>query len=145
MTQNSKQPESLKPDGELVIQTLAMPNDANVYGDIFGGWLVSQMDLGGAVLAHRRAQNRVTTVAIDRMSFIKPVFVGDLVCCYAKVLKTGRSSITVKVDVWVSRMRVGEIEHVTEGILTYVAIGDDRRPKTIDWTLTQKHHPINKD
>jgi len=127
--------DTVEPDGELVIQTLAMPADANVYSDIFGGWLVSQMDLGGAVLAHRRAQNRVTTVAIDRMSFIKPVFVGDLVCCYAKVLKTGRSSITIKVDVWVSRMRVGDIEHVTEGTFTYVAIGDDRRPKTIDWQV----------
>lgn len=121
------------PEGELVIQTIAMPNNANVYGDIFGGWLVSQMDLGGAILAHRRADNRVTTVAIDRMAFLKPVYVGDLVCCYASVFKTGRSSIAIKLDVWVIRMRVGKKEHVTEGVFTYVAIDEQGKPKPIAW------------
>jgi len=130
-TKNPKEPK--EPDGELVIQNLAMPANANVYGDIFGGWLVSEMDLGGAVLALRRAQNRVTTVAIDNISFLKPVYVGDLICCYAKVLKTGRSSITIKVQVWVIRMRIGAKEPVTEGIFTYVAINEKGRPKQIKW------------
>jgi len=123
------------PEGELVIQTLAMPNNANVYGDIFGGWLVSQMDLGGAILAHRCARNRVTTVAIDRMAFLKPVYIGDLVCCYASVLKTGRTSITIKLDVWAIRMRVGAKAHVTEGLFTFVAIDEQGKPKPIDWAL----------
>lgn len=121
------------PEGELVIQTIAMPNNANVYDDIFGGWLVSQMDLGGAILAHRYAKNRVTTVAIDRMAFLKPVYIGDLVCCYASVIKTGRTSITIKLDVWVIRMRVGAKEHVTEGVFTYVAIDEQGKPKPVDW------------
>src|SRR5437773_1065141 len=97
-----------KPEGELVLQTVAMPREANAYGDMFGGWVVSQMDLGGAVLAHQRAKNRVTTVAIDKMRFIKPLYIGDLVCCYAKTLKTGHSSITIKVEVWAIRMRIKE-------------------------------------
>jgi acyl-CoA thioesterase YciA len=124
---------SNKPEGELVLQTVAMPSDTNAYGDIFGGWLVSQMDLGGAILAHRQAKNRVTTVAIDSMSFIKPVFVGDLVCCYAKKVKTGRSSIHVKLQVWVQRLRLGNYEQVTEGLFVYVALDKKRRPKTIRW------------
>jgi acyl-CoA hydrolase len=95
--------------GELVLQTVAMPADSNVYGDVFGGWLVSQMDLGGAILAHKRAKNRVTTVAIDKMTFIKPVYVGDLVCCFAHVVKTGRSSIVIQMTVWAIRMRIHEI------------------------------------
>lgn len=122
-----------KPSGELVLQTVAMPKDANAYGDIFGGWLLSQMDLGGSVLAHYRASNRVTTVAIERMSFIKPVLVGDLVSCYAEIEKTGRSSITIKLEVWVHRMRIDEIVLVTEGVFTYVALDENRKPKTIQW------------
>ena len=121
------------PKGELVLQTVAMPADSNAYGDIFGGWLVSQMDIGGAVMAHSRAKNKVTTVAIDKMVFIKPVFVGDLVCCYANVIKTGRSSITIQVQVWIKRMRLHELVQVTEGIFTFVAIDDNRQPKVIDW------------
>lgn len=120
-----------KPDGELVLQTVAMPADANAYGDIFGGWLVSQMDLGGAVLAHQRAQNRVTTVAIDKLAFLRPVYVGDLVCCYAEVIKIGHSSITLKVFVWARRMRIGANEKVAEGTFTFVALDENRRPLKI--------------
>lgn len=120
-----------KPIGELVLQTVAMPRDANAYGDMFGGWMLAQMDVGGAVLANRLAQNRVTTVSIERMSFIKPVYVGDLVSCYASKIKTGRSSITIKVDVWVTRMRFAETLHVTEGIFTYVALDAEGRPKPV--------------
>jgi len=125
--------QSEKPEGELVLQSVAMPADTNAYGDIFGGWIVSQMDLGGAVLANQKAHNRVTTVAIERMAFIKPVFVGDLVCCFAEKIKTGNSSITIKIQVWVKRLRLGELEQVTEGIFTYVAIDEKRRPKVINW------------
>jgi acyl-CoA thioesterase YciA len=120
-------------EGELVLQTVAMPADANAYGDIFGGWLVSQMDLGAATLAHQCAHNRVTTVAIDQMVFLKPVFVGDLVGCYAKVLKTGNSSITIQVQVWVKRMRYETEEQAAKGIMTFVAIDAQGRPKTIAW------------
>ncbi len=128
----SKEP-SKKPEGELVLQTVAMPADANAYGDIFGGWLVSQMDLGGAVLAHRRAQNRVTTVAIDKMVFIKPVYIGDLVCCYGEVIKTGHSSISIQLQVFANRMRYGVEDHVAAGLFTFVAIDEDGHPKDINW------------
>lgn len=119
--------------GELVLKTVAMPANANAHGDIFGGWLVSQMDLGGAVLALQRAKTRVTTVAIESMAFLKPVYVGDLVCCYASVVKTGHSSITIKIEVWAERMRYGDAEQVTEGIFTFVALDESGRPKTIQW------------
>ena len=91
------------PEGELTIRTLAMPCDTNWYGDIFGGWLVSQMDLAGASAALKVAHARVVTVAIDSMSFLSPVKVGDFVCCYAKILKTGRTSVVVQVQAWVLR------------------------------------------
>lgn len=128
-------PEDIKPTGELVLQTVAMPKDSNAYGDIFGGWLVSQMDVGGAILANQLAKNRVTTVAIHSMSFIKPVFVGDLVACYAKAIKTGKSSIHVNVEVWVRRMRFAEFERVTDGIFVYVALDEQRQPKAIQWEI----------
>jgi len=123
------------PKGELVLQTVAMPADANVYGDIFGGWLVAQMDLGGAVLAHQRARNRVTTVAVNHLSFLKPVYVGDLVCCYAQVIETGRSSIQIKVEIWATRMRIREQVRVTEGTWVYVALDEQGRSKAIQWAV----------
>lgn len=119
--------------GDLVLQTVAMPKDANAYGDIFGGWLLSQMDIGGAVLAHQKANNRVTTVAIDSLVFLKPVYIGDLVCCYATALKTGHSSITIKIEVYVNRMRYGDELKVAEGIFTFVALDENGRPKEIRW------------
>ena len=90
--------------GELVIKTIAMPADTNRYGDMFGGWLVSQMDLGGAVLAHKCTHSRMTTVAIEKMVFIQPVFVGDIVSCFAKIAKRGRTSVGILVEVWVERL-----------------------------------------
>ncbi len=125
-------------EGELVLQTVAMPKDTNASGDVFGGWLVSQMDLGGAVLAHQRANNRVTTVAINNMSFIKPVYMGDLVGCYGKVLKTGHSSITIKLEVWVKRMRIRDIVKAAEGTFTYVALDDAGKAKTIEWGKNER-------
>src|SRR5207245_4415488 len=102
-----------KPKGELVIQTIAMPKDTNPNGDIFGGWLTSQMDLGSGILAAKTAQARVVTVAMEGMSFLEPVRVGDTVRCYARVEKIGRTSMTIPVEVWVTRYMTGEERHIT--------------------------------
>ncbi len=121
-----------RPDGppktEPALRAIAMPADANPHGDIFGGWLLSQMDLAGGAAASRRAKGRAVTVAITAMTFHRPVFIGDEVTCYAEIIKVGRTSITVKVESWVRR-GIGEDQiAVTEGIFTYVAVGEDRRP-----------------
>jgi acyl-CoA thioesterase YciA len=110
------------------LRTIAMPADANPAGDIFGGWLLSQMDLAGAIIAVRRARGRVATVAVTGMTFHLPVLVGDEVSCYAEIVKTGRTSITVHVESWARRNMTGEHVKVTEGIYTYVLIGPDRKP-----------------
>jgi acyl-CoA thioesterase YciA len=117
-----------QPKGELVIQTIAMPRDTNRDGDIFGGWLVSQMDLGSAILAGKIAKTRVVTVAIEGMSFLNPVRVGDTVACYAWLEKIGRTSMRICVDVWVTRYRTGERVKVTYGVFTYVTLGPDGKP-----------------
>ncbi len=122
------------PSGELAIQTLAMPAHTNANGDIFGGWLVSQMDLAGAVIAKQAAGGRVVTVAINSMSFHQPVHVGDLVCCYGKLLKTGSTSLTVSVDVWTKHQVTGVENHVTEGLFVYVAIDNDGKPRAVTVT-----------
>jgi acyl-CoA thioesterase YciA len=122
-----------KPMGELVIKTIAMPRDTNRYGDMFGGWLVSQMDLGGAILAHETSHSRMTTVAVDKMVFIKPVFVGDVVSCYASIAKRGNTSVGIMVEVWVERMTDYTKHKVTEGLFTYVAINEEGRPTPIKW------------
>ncbi len=127
----STPPDSATPAGELVIRTIAMPADANGNGDIFGGWLVSQMDLGGAILARNTARSRVTTVAIDGMAFLHPVAVGDTVSCYARLERIGRTSMKIDVEVWVQRFTDGVQLRVTEGIFTYVAINDDGQPHPV--------------
>jgi acyl-CoA thioesterase YciA len=116
------------PRAEPALRAIAMPADANPHGDIFGGWLLSQMDLAGGMAATRRAKGRTVTVAITAMTFHRPVFIGDEVTCYAEITKVGRTSITVKVESWVRRGIGEEQIAVTEGIFTYVAVGDDRRP-----------------
>lgn len=121
------------PNGELVIRTIAMPKNTNRYGDIFGGWLVSQMDLGGAVLAHKCSRNRMTTVAIDKMVFLKPVYVGDVLCCYANIARKGRTSVTIEVEVFVERIFDNTTHKVTEGMFTFVAIDDHGKPTPIEW------------
>lgn len=119
------------PTGEPALRTLAMPADANPNGDIFGGWVLSQMDLAGSVPATERAQGRIATVAMDAVRFHRPVFIGDLVSCYANVVKVGNSSITVKVETW-ARRRAGKARvRVTEGTLVYVAIDDEGRPRPV--------------
>jgi acyl-CoA thioesterase YciA len=123
--------EAQPPPGEPALRAIAMPADANPSGDIFGGWVLSQMDLAGGATASRCARGRVATVAITAMSFHLPVFVGDDVSCYATIVKTGRSSITLKVESWAQRGFTGERVKVTEGLFTYVAIGPDRRPRPI--------------
>ena len=115
-----------------VIRTIAMPADTNPAGDIFGGWLMAQMDLAGAVAAKRRAHGRIATVAVDAMTFHKPVFVGDLVSCYADLIKVGRTSMTVKIETWVERRASGMIEKVTQATFTYVAIDRNGRPRPVE-------------
>jgi acyl-CoA thioesterase YciA len=117
-----------EPHGELVIQTIAMPKDTNPSGDVFGGWLMSQMDLGSGILATKTAKCRVVTVAVEGMSFLQPVRVGDTVACYARVSKIGRTSMTIPVEAWVRRYRSGEIVKVTHAVFTYVAIDGDGKP-----------------
>ncbi len=120
-----------QPHGEVVIRTIAMPADANANGDIFGGWLMSQMDLGGAILARGTAHCRVTTVAIDGMSFLRPVNVGDVVTCHGQLLGIGRTSMKVRVEAWVQRYADSTQLHVTEGIFTYVAIDAAGKPQPV--------------
>ncbi len=121
-----------QPAGEIVIRTIAMPADANANGDIFGGWLMSQMDLGGGVLSRDLAHSRVVTVSVEAMTFVLPVCVGDLVTCYAKLLKLGRTSVKIAVEAWVQRFRDSSATAcVTEGVFTYVAIDDSGRPHPV--------------
>ena len=115
------------PVGELILRVTAMPKDANASGDISGGWLVTQMDNAAAISAGRLAKGRTATMAIGEMSFVRPVKVGSVVCCYAKIVHVGRSSVRINVEVW-SRMPEDEVrQKVTEAEFVYVAIDSDRR------------------
>lgn len=123
---------NLPNDRHLAIRVLAMPADTNSAGDIFGGWLMSQVDIAGNIIARRRAQGRTVTVAVESFQFNKPVFVGDLVSCYAEITKTGRTSITVKVKAFAERQgNMREITQVTEATLTYVAVDENRKPRPL--------------
>ncbi|OUS24380.1 acyl-CoA thioesterase [Gammaproteobacteria bacterium 45_16_T64] len=123
--------EIIQPKGELALQTIAMPKDANFNGDIFGGWLVSQMDLAGAITADQIAQGRVATVAVDSMVFVSPVAIGSVVSCYTHVINIGRSSISMNIEVWAKHPRTQDIRKVTEGKFTFVAINEDKRTRQI--------------
>jgi len=120
------------PKGELVIRTIAMPADTNPSGDIFGGWIISQMDLGSGILAAKVAKTRVVTVAIEGMSFLRPVKVGDRVACYAWVEKIGRTSMVIPVEVWVQRYMSGEEVLVTKGVFTCVALDSSGKPVPVE-------------
>ena len=123
----------LPSDREPVLRVVPMPADANYAGDIFGGWIMSQVDIAGAIQALRRARGRVATVAVNSFVFKKPVFVGDLVSFYAHIVKVGRTSITVDVEVYAQRRSLGDAcVKVTEATLTYVAVDDERRPRVVD-------------
>lgn len=125
------QPLSLPPLEDLCMRTTAMPEHTNANGDMFGGWILSQMDMAGGNLAARYAHGRVATVAIDAITFLSPIFVGDEVSCYAKLLKLGKTSIRMKVETW-ARGRFGfDVRKVTEGIFTFVSIDENRRPKPL--------------
>ena len=118
------------------IRVIPYPKDTNTHGDIFGGWIMSQVDVAGSIAAARRAKGRVVTVAVNAFQFKEPVFVGDLISCYAEVVEVGNSSITVDVEVYAERgiqdsEHLGEHIKVTEAKLTYVALGDNRRPRTV--------------
>ena len=125
------QPEQPIDRGEPAIRTLAMPADTNPSGDIFGGWVLAQMDLAAGIIAARRANGRVATVALDGMAFHRPVNVGDIVSCYAHVTRIGRTSLTVQVETYVLRGRIGDEVKVTEGRFTMVAIDDQGRPRPV--------------
>ncbi|MDO9586613.1 MAG: acyl-CoA thioesterase [Brevundimonas sp.] len=126
------QPDSL-PQGQPVGRVIAMPADTNPEGDIFGGWLLAHMDLAGATPAFELAQGRCVTIALDGMVFHQPVSVGDEVSIYARVLKTGRTSIRVLVEAWKRPRNHAQAAsvRVTEGIFTYVAIDEDRKPRPL--------------
>ena len=119
--------------GELTIRVLAMPADTNPSGDVFGGWLLSQMDIAGGVFCRKIAKGRVVTVAIDSTTFKLPVFVGDTLCCYVSLVRQGTTSITVKIEAWVNREygEEGASIKVTEGEYTYVKVDENRKPLKI--------------
>ena len=120
-----------EPRGELTTRTLAMPADANPAGDIFGGWVLSQMDIAGGICAAERAQSRTVTVALDRMHFIRPVKIGDVLCVYTDIERIGNSSLDIHVEAWAQRDRSHRMVKVTEAKLTFVALGEDGRPRAL--------------
>jgi acyl-CoA thioesterase YciA len=124
--------DSLPQDREPTIRVLAMPTDTNAAGDIFGGWIMSQVDIAGSITAFRRARGRVVTVAVNSFEFHQPVFVGDLISCYAHVIRIGRTSLSVKVEVYAERNRQQEeCIKVTEAVLTFVAVDEQRKPRVV--------------
>ncbi len=117
---------------EAALQTVAMPANSNPSGDIFGGWIMSQMDIAGGIHAYEVAKGRVATVAVDAMSFHLPVYVGDVVSCFCSTIKVGTTSIAVLVETWVKRRKAfGAVEKVTEGRFTFVAIDENGRPRPV--------------
>jgi acyl-CoA thioesterase YciA len=124
--------ESQLPQKPVALRVVPQPADANVHGDVFGGWIMAQVDIAGSIPASRRASGRVATVAVNSFLFKHPVFVGDLLSFYADVVKTGNTSVTVYVEVWAQRMtREDDVVKVTEATLTYVATDRDRRPRVL--------------
>ena len=120
-----------QPRGELTVRLVAMPRDTNANGDIFGGWVLSQMDVAGGIAAVEAAEGRVVTVAIEAMHFIRPVKVGDVLCVYTEVDHIGRTSLKIHVEAWARRFRSHHREKVTDATFTFVAIGDDGRPRPV--------------
>ena len=112
----------VKPEGTLSLQTIAMPADTNWSGDVFGGWIVSQMDLAGAIHAERFSKGRCATISINQMTFLVPVKVGDVISCYTKILKVGNTSIQMQIEVWDSHDSSRPAKRVTEGVFTFVAV-----------------------
>src|SRR3954447_2990672 len=128
---DSRPVTNLPADREATLRLIPMPADANHTGDIFGGWIMAQVDLAGAVPAVRVAKGRVATVAVNSFVFRQPVFVGDVVSFYADVVRVGRTSITVSVEVYAQHRSAADAAKVTEAVLTYVAVDDNRRPRVV--------------
>ncbi len=125
-------PATTLPEGMPQLRVVPMPADANIHGDVFGGWIMAQVDIAGSLPAVRRANGRVATVAVNSFLFKQPVFVGDLLSFYASVVRVGTTSVTVNVEVYAERMRLqSEVVKVTEATLTYVATGEDRKPRAL--------------
>ena len=120
-----------EPLGQLTIRTLAMPADTNAAGDIFGGWVMSQMDIAGAIAAVERVKGRVVTVAVEAMTFIAPVKVGDVLCIYTTIERIGRTSITIGLEAWVRRQQLDDRKKVTEGRFVYVSLDDNGQKRVI--------------
>ncbi len=133
MTEPTTTPEAPaeEPMGELAVRMLAMPADTNPAGDIFGGWIMSLMDVAGGISATRLAGGRVATVAVTDMAFLRPVKVGDVVCCYTALVRLGRTSLTLRVEAWVLRQRIGDHIRVTYADFTYVALDDAGQPRPV--------------
>jgi len=127
---NKTQAQKREPIGQMMIRTLAMPADTNPAGDIFGGWVLSQMDIAGGIISKDLSNGRTVTVAVDAMTFHLPVHVGDVLCCYCQEIKRGHTSSAIKIEAWVSRTGEKNRILVTEGLFTYVAIDENRRPRT---------------
>ena len=125
---NSQTTTQSMPDGHASLRTIAMPADANPDGDIFGGWIMSQMDISSGGFAASIAKGRVVTVAVDAMTFHKPVYVGDDLSCYCKVAKTGTTSVTIHVEAWVRRRHSHRVDKVTQGMFTFVAVDENGKP-----------------
>ncbi|MBT4907546.1 MAG: acyl-CoA thioesterase [Rhodospirillaceae bacterium] len=136
MKNAGKEAPGEQPRGDLFIQTAAMPADTNPNGDIFGGWLLSQMDIAGGIAARIHSGGRTVTIAVESMTFKKPVQVGDVVSCYAEIERVGKTSMTFLIEVWTLRVDSFVREKVTEGVFTYVAIGPDGRPREIEQEST---------
>mgnify|MGYP000335693091 CR=1 FL=1 len=128
----NKDQEEVEILGELCVRTLAMPGDTNPNGDIFGGWVLSQMDIAGGIYSGKRCHGRTVTVSVETMTFHKPVMVGDVLCCYCSTIKEGNSSLKMKIEAWVIRRFDTRRVKVTEGTFTYVAVDEDRRPRSIN-------------
>ena len=124
--------DQTEPKGDLTLRTLAMPKDVNVNGDIFGGWVLSQMDIAAGIMAGDKAHGRVATVAVDAMKFIRPVHVGDVLCIYCHLARVGRTSLAIEIEAWVLRDRYGDREKVTEAVFTFVAIDEEGRPRPVE-------------
>lgn len=122
---------SSKPNGELTLRTLAMPGDANAAGDIFGGWVMAQMDLACGIHAAERARGRVVTAAVKEMAFAMPVKVGDTLCVYSDIQAVGRTSMTLKIEVWAQRYLTDIMEKVTDAVFIMVALDKDGKPTPV--------------
>lgn len=131
MTESPEASHNQEPHGDLFIQTAAMPADTNANGDIFGGWLLSQMDIAGGIAGRHHSGGRTVTIAVESMTFRQPVRVGDVVSCYAELIKVGTTSMTYRIEAWAIRADTFVREKVTEGMFTYVAIGSDGRPRKV--------------